>query len=107
MLYIVTLPDTDAMPPDDAIPPKPMTRANRRRLNARHKRLDRAKTESWHRAVAAAKKTYMQKGRGRAKKYKGEVMPTAIALNDRCSKGWSVYGSNRETIATAYIYDVT
>lgn len=85
-----------------------IARGARRAAKLAYKNRDRARTASRYAAAGRFRKIFSRKGKGRALKYKGETMPTAIALNDACSKGWAaVCGNHRETMAARYIYDAT
>ena len=93
---------------DKALTIKSRMRAFRRELKARHKETERLKNAQWQRCADMFKVTASKKGRGQAKKYKGVVMPTSIALNDRCSKGWAASIANyTESMKTCYLYSVT
>lgn len=77
--------------------------------NKSHKETERIRTHRFQKIADSFKKNYRKKGIGKAVKIKGEVMPTQLALNNRCSKQWANYQGMRgkESFKTLCLWSVT
>ena len=69
-----------------------------------HKANERIRTASFQKVADRYKKHSKLLSH---KKVKGEVMPTAMALNNRCAKGWAQYGGFKESFKTFCVWDIT
>lgn len=73
-------------------------------MNKEHKQNERIRTSKFQKVADRYKKGSKILAH---KKVKGETMPTAMALNSRCAKGWSKYGGFKESFKSYCIWDIT
>lgn len=85
-------------------------RRRHRKANADHKATDRLRCATYQRTIDTHAKTMKRKANGRAHKVKGEIMPTMLCANSRCSKSWKHLNGKPmrgESMRMAIIWDLT
>lgn len=68
----------------------------KRKMDKEFKRKEAIKTLKYQERVDKIKKTIKKKGRGKYVKIKGEILPSWIDTNSRCSKSWTYVGYGKE-----------
>lgn len=83
--------------------------ASKRGAKVAHKTTDRQKTANYQQSADNFERIYRSKGKGKALKVKGQVMPTAISCNSKAAKSWSkaAHGVVRETYKSLFVWNIT
>ena len=89
---------------------KKIRRRLRYKANIKRKETDRLRCASHQRTIDKMQYTLKHKAKGRYHKVKGEVMPTMLCANSRCSKSWKHLNGKPmrgESMKVAIIWELT